>query len=1612
MNPNGVTATAWFEYGLSATYGSSTASQTLAAGTTAVAVSAIVSSLSVNTTYHFRIDAANNGGTIYGLDAIFTTLANAPTVTTSPAASISQTGATLNGTVNPNGVTATAWFEYGLSATYGSSTAAQNLTAGTTPVAVSAVISGLTAGTIYHFRIDATNSGGPSYGSDITFTTLANPPIVTTGVATNISQTSATLNATVNPNGVPATAWFEWGTTTSYGSSNASAPQSIPAGTTAVSLTPVLISGLLANTVYHYHVVANNTGGTSYGTDATFTTLSNPPVVTTGFATTIVQTSATLNGTVNPNGVSALAWFEWGLSAVYGSSNASSPQSIPTGTTAVSYSLIITGLTANTTYHFRADASNTGGTGYGTDNLFTTLANPPVVTTLAASNMGQFTTTLNGSVNPNGVSATTWFQWGLTTSYGSSNASSPQSIPAGTSAVSYFLNISGLSANTTYHYQAIALNNGGTTYGSDITFTTLPNPPIVTTGAPPANITQTSAVVTGTVNPNGQSATAWFEWGLTTTYGSSNANAPQSIPATTSTVTLNPFTMTGLTANTTYHYRADAQSSGGTGYGQDASFTTLASPPVVVTGSPATNILQNSATLNGTANSNGVNGVAWFDYGLTTSYNLSSQTQAISGNGANSVVISVFSLTANTTYHYRISATNNGGTTYGADATFTTLPNPPIVTTGSPATNITQTSGTVSGTVNPNGQATTAWFEWGLSSAYGSSNAGSPQSISSGTTAVNLTPYTITGLTAYTTYHYRADANNAGGTSYGVDASFTTLPLPPAVTTLSATAIFQTTATLNGTVNPNMAPGTAFFNYGLTTAYGSASTTVSISGSADMTVSILVGNLTALTTYHFQLVAYNAGGTSYGQDAAFTTLAFPPDVITDYASNVSVNSAVLNGEVNPNGLTANAWFEWGVTTTYGSSNMSTPQLINPGTTYVIMTPLSIGSLSPNTNYHFRAVAQSSGGKTTGVDRTFTTLSGGVSPPGLSFSSDPGYNSVLGYTGTNPYTFKVDYTSPNNLTPTMISLFLDGDRSGLPMTLDNTPMGTFTSATGGPVINNSPVTDGIVGTAYSQTFSATGGTLPYTWSVTGTLPGGLTLTTDPVTGGGILSGTPGTSGTYPLTITATDANNISGSVDINLIICSYTTGCQYRVTPPAFLAGVGYYYFGASDGSSTISLSSSGTLTGPTVSGTSTATPVGNNVMVTPAPAYAVSFASVNSAGNTTVSTSSTVPAIPASYTAPLTNIYQTDISTTALYTGNITICINYNSAYFINQNAIVMLHYDAVQAKWVNVTASLDVIHNIVCGITSSLSPFALMMTGSTAVGLTSFNTIAGDGNVMVEWTTETETHQLGFNILRALSVDGPFTQINGQMIPARGNSIYGSRYRFMDYGVTNGLTYYYKLESVDTGNRTLIQFVSIANPHALDSSVEPAAGSSSNSNQKDQSGSIAQGTGLLIAPSIETGQENKNPVNVEKGEENKSRDLPVIPVSGQFKEDRVILSWIPMDSNDSYTIWRSEEKNGFYKIVNDRLVAPEVRGNMDENDYLIRCVYEDKAVESGKTYYYKIERMMPGSDGKIVGSLSVKTEEIKKSNKKEAVGVQLDEPVIIEHQKNKEAGEDKAGTH
>jgi hypothetical protein len=133
----------------------------------------------------------------------------------------------------------------------------------------------------------------------------------------------------------------------------------------------------------------------------------------------------------------------------------------------------VTGLNASTTYYYRVRAYNGAGTSGNSNIVNVTTLNatgPPVVITNPATLIASFSATLNGSVDPHGLTTTVYFQYGTTTSYGHTTANQTKT---GNTYQNVSANINGLTASTTYHFRIVAHNNGGTSFGSDRTFTTL-----------------------------------------------------------------------------------------------------------------------------------------------------------------------------------------------------------------------------------------------------------------------------------------------------------------------------------------------------------------------------------------------------------------------------------------------------------------------------------------------------------------------------------------------------------------------------------------------------------------------------------------------------------------------------------------------------------------------------------------------------------------------------------------------------------------------------------------------------------------------------------------------------------------------------------------------------------------------------------------------------------------------------------------------------------------------------------------------------------------------------------------------------------------------------------
>lgn len=340
---------------------------------------------------------------------------------------------------------------------------------------------------------------------------------------------------------------------------------------------------------------------------------------------------------------------------------------------------------------------------------------------------------------------------------------------------SFIINMIDLKEDTTYYYQYQYLSDISSDYGEIGTFKTLAyKAPVLTTN----NVTVLSATTAtsgGNINDNGGLAISGRGICWSTTQNPTISNSHTTDGSGTGNFTSS---MTGLTPNTTYHVRAYAINSLGTGYGAQKSFTTSGGVAVLTT-NIVTSIMMTTATCGGVITNDGGlgitgRGVCW----STSSTPTINNNHTNNGSGIGSFTSYITGLSKGTTYYVRAYATNSQETYYGPQRYFATLNGAAVVTTNT-VSNISLTTATCGGNVTSNGglSVTAKGICW--------STLQNPTINNSHTTNGSGTgPFSssLTGLTASTTYYVRAYATNSQGTYYGTQRSFTTTACNTTVT--------------------------------------------------------------------------------------------------------------------------------------------------------------------------------------------------------------------------------------------------------------------------------------------------------------------------------------------------------------------------------------------------------------------------------------------------------------------------------------------------------------------------------------------------------------------------------------------------------------------------------------------------------------------------------------------------------------------------------------------------------------------------------------------------------------------------------------------------------------
>ena len=406
---------------------------------------------------------------------------------------------------------------------------------------------------------------------------------------------------------------------------------------------------------------------------------------------------------------------------------------------------------------------------------------------------------------------------------------------------------------------------------------------------PASGVGAIEATVNATIDPKDASfAECRFEYVLSTSeYGKPGtphvaaACPPESPETGISPVGISAH-LTGLTAATKYHYRVTVHYretpffKGQSSSGGDSTFATAGATPSVTT-EAASALTSGAATLNAKVDPNGAEVTkCTFEYGKSASYGSKEPCSPSPGSGQSYVAVSARAahLEPETTYHFRIVATNANGEGVGNDRTFKTTSVLPA-TESAAASEISPSGATLNGTVDPGGvRVSECVFEYGSSTAYGESVPCS-QAPGEGPSPVAVSA-AIAGLLPGHVYHFRVLARNANGASLSADEGFLTAAEAPEAVTEAALANGSGTATLTGTVTPKgAAVSSCRFEYGTSSAGILESSAPCSSLPAGMDegapVSAAITGLAAATTYHYRLVAANGSGTTYGATLSFTT---------------------------------------------------------------------------------------------------------------------------------------------------------------------------------------------------------------------------------------------------------------------------------------------------------------------------------------------------------------------------------------------------------------------------------------------------------------------------------------------------------------------------------------------------------------------------------------------------------------------------------------------------------------------------------------------------------------------------------------------------------------------
>ena len=540
---------------------------------------------------------------------------------------------------------------------------------------------------------------------------------------------------------------------------------------------------------------------------------------------------------------------------------------------------------------------------------------------------------------------------------------------SGTETGTFEINIKGLSAHTTYYVRAFAINPIGTSYGNQISFTTLALATLTTNAV--TSITSTTAVTGGNISSDGGASVTERGVCYSTSPNPTTTNNLVSSGSDTGSFTSN---ITGLLIGTTYYVRAYATNSIGTSYGNQVLFSTLGL--ATLTTNTVSSITGTTAVTGGNITNDGGASVTERGVCYSTSPNPTTTNNLVtSGSGTGTFTANLSNLTLLTTYYVRAYAKNSIGTSYGNQISFTTLALATLTTNA--VTSITSTTAVTGGNITNDGGASVTERGVCYSTSQNPTIANIVETSGSGTGTFTAN---LSNLTLLTTYYVRAYAKTSIGTSYGNQISFTTLAILATLTTNAVTSITGTTAVTGGNITSD--GGASVTERGVcysTSQNPTIASSVVSSGSSTGTFTANLSGLSSATTYYVRAYAKNSIGTSYGNQISFTTLQMSWSK-SNIGSSYKLNSVFFSDSVT--GYTISEEFRQVFKTTDGGTNWFYQTSLNDQLYSIYFT-------STNTGY----LIGSSGG--------YKTNNGGTNWNYFGVSSGPFYsiyfaNTDIGY----------------------------------------------------------------------------------------------------------------------------------------------------------------------------------------------------------------------------------------------------------------------------------------------------------------------------------------------------------------------------------------------------------------------------------------------------------------------------------------------------------------------------------------------------------------------------------------------------------------------------------------